>query len=147
MGRRQFNSINDFTNNLHQGEISIVNFDGKPLPCIHIEKKRYEEILGKVAGKKLAVDVLLDIFHDGKNVFVDINMTYQDYNIEENYLVYANDKQEFFQALATTGMIGLLPTNSSGANANIFMVQIPKLDAAQKAWEQINSVISKSTLK
>ncbi|MGG6460353.1 MAG: hypothetical protein ACM3JQ_02890, partial [Candidatus Eiseniibacteriota bacterium] len=89
MGRRQFNSIDDFTNNLHQGEISIVNFDGKPLPCIHIENQRYEEILGKVAGKKLAVDVLLDIFHDGKNVFVDINMTYQDYNIEENYLVYA----------------------------------------------------------
>lgn len=147
MGRRQFNSIDDFKNNLHQGEISIVNFDGKPLPCIHIEEKRYEEILGKVAGKKLAVDVLLDIFNDGKNVFVDINMTYQDYNIEENYLVYANDKQEFFQALAMTGMIGLLPTNSSGANANIFMVQIPKLDAAQKAWEQINSVISKSTLK
>jgi hypothetical protein len=117
MGRRQFNSINDFTNNLHQGEISIVNFDGKPLPCIHIENQRYDEILAKVAGKKLAVDVLLDIFHDGKNVFVDINMTYQDYNIEENYLVYANDKKEFFQALATTGMIGLLPTNSSGAKA------------------------------
>jgi hypothetical protein len=147
MGRRQFNSIEDFTNNLHQGEISIVNFDGKPLPCIHIENQRYEEILAKVAGKKLAVDVLLDIFHDEKNVFVDINMTYQDYNIEENYLVYANDKKEFFQALATTGMIGLLPTNSSGANANIFMVQIPKLDAAQKAWEQINSIISKSNLK
>ncbi len=145
MGRRQFNSIYDFTNNLHQGEISIVNFDGKPLPCIHIENQRYDEILAKVAGKKLAVDVLLDIFHDGKNVFVDINMTYQDYNIEENYLVYANDKKEFFQALATTGMIGLLPTNSSGANANIFMVQIPKLDAAQKAWEQINSIISKVT--
>lgn len=147
MGRRQFDSIEDFTNNLHQGDISIVNFDGKPLPCIHIENQRYEEILAKVAGKKLAVDVLLDIFHDEKNVFVDINMTYQDYNIEENYLVYANDKKEFFQALATTGMIGLLPTNSSGANANIFMVQIPKLDAAQKAWEQINSIISKSNLK
>jgi hypothetical protein len=147
MGRRQFNSIEDFTNNLHQGEISIGNFDGKPLPCIHIENQRYDEILAKVAGKKLAVDVLLDIFHDGKNVFVDINMTYQDYNIEENYLVYANDKKEFFQALATTGIIGLLPTNSSGANANIFMVQIPKLDAAQKAWEQINSIISKSNLK
>ena len=145
MGRRQFNSIYDFTNNLHQGEISIVNFDGKPLPCIHIENQRYDEILAKVAGKKLAVDVLLDIFHDGKNVFVDINMTYQDYNIEENYLVYANDKKEFFQALATTGMIGLLPTNSSGANANIFMVQIPKLDAAKKAGEQINSIISKVT--
>ena len=145
MGRRQFNSIYDFTNNLHQGEISIVNFDGKPLPCIHIENQRYDEILAKVAGKKLAVDVLLDIFHDGKNVFVDINMTYQDYNIEENYLVYANDKKEFFQALATTGMIGLLPTNSSGANSNIFMVQIPKLDAAKKAWEQINSIISKVT--
>lgn len=144
MGRRQFSSIKDFTNNLHQGEISIVNFDGKPVPCIYIDNQRYREILAKVAGKKLAVDVLLDIFHDGKNVFVDINMNYQDYYIEENYLVYANDKKEFFQALATTGIIGLLPTNPSGADANIFMVQIPRLEAAKKAWEQINFIISKS---
>jgi hypothetical protein len=144
MGRRQFSSMKDFTDNLHQGEISIVNFDGKPLPCIQIDNHRYREILTKVGGKKLAVDVLLDIFHDGKNVFVDINMTYLDYNIEENYLIYANDKKEFFQALARTGMIGLLPANLSEAEANIFMVQIPKLEAARKAWEQIYSIISKN---
>lgn len=136
--------MKDFTDNLHQGEISIVNFDGKPLPCIQIDNHRYREILTKVGGKKLAVDVLLDIFHDGKNVFVDINMTYLDYNIEENYLIYANDKKEFFQALARTGMIGLLPANLSEAEANIFMVQIPKLEAARKAWEQIYSIISKN---
>jgi hypothetical protein len=144
MGRRQFSSMKDFTDNLHQGEISIVNFDGKPLPCIQIDNHCYREILTKVGGKKLAVDVLLDIFHDGKNVFVDINMTYLDYNIEENYLIYANDKKEFFQALARTGMIGLLPANLSEAEANIFMVQIPKLEAARKAWEQIYSIISKN---
>jgi hypothetical protein len=136
--------MKDFTDNLHQGEISIVDFDGKPLPCIQIDNHRYREILTKVRGKKLAVDVLLDIFHDGKNVFVDINMTYLDYNIEENYLIYANDKKEFFQALARTGMIGLLPANLSEAEANIFMVQIPKLEAARKAWEQIYSIISKN---
>lgn len=145
MGKRKFNTTEEFINNLHNGEVSVINFDGKPLPCIHIDTERYRQILGKIAGKKLAVDILLDIFHDEKTVFVDIDMTYQGYGIEENYLLYANDKKEFFQALATTGIIGILPIDSS-STTEIFMVQIPKLAAAKSAWEQIKSIISKGQI-
>ncbi len=100
--------------------------------------------MGKIAGKKLAVDVVLDIFHDETNVFVDVNMTYLDYNIEENYLIHANDKKEFFQALATTGLIAILPIDPSFSQNNIFLIQIPRLEAAKKAWDQIVSITSKS---
>lgn len=144
MVRRKFQNLAQFFDNLHKGDISIMDFDEKPLPCMHIDDRRYMEIMRVVGGKKLAVDVLLDIFHDGKNVFVDIVMTYSDYNIEENYLIYANDKKEFFQALATTGMIGVLPTNQSMSGQDIFIIQLPRLDAAVNAWEQISSITSKN---
>ena len=76
MVRRKFHNLAQFSDNLHKGEILVMDFDGKPLPCIQIDDRRYSDILNAVGGKKLAVDILLDIFHDGKNVFVDIVMTY-----------------------------------------------------------------------
>ena len=130
-------------NNLHKGEVSIVDFENKPLACIPIDNLKYVEIMGKIAGKKLAVDVVLDIFHDETNVFVDVNMTYLDYDIEENYLIHANDKKDFFRALATSGLISILPIDSSLSNNNILMIQIPKIDAAKTAWDQIVSITSK----
>jgi len=143
MVRRKFHNLAEFSDNLHKGEISVMDFEGKPLPCIQIDDRRYSDILNAVAGRKLAVDILLDIFHDGKNAFVDIVMTYCDYNIEENYLVFANDKKEFFQALASTGMIGILPTNRAVSGQDIFLIQLPKLEAAINAWKQISSITEK----
>jgi len=124
--------------------VSVVDFENKPLACIPIDNLKYVEIMGKIAGKKLAVDVVLDIFHDETNVFVDVNMTYLDYDIEENYLIHANDKKEFFRALATTGMIAILPNDSSSSNNNIFLIQIPRIDAVKRALDQIISITSKS---
>lgn len=143
MVRRKFHNLAQFSDNLHKGEISVMDLDGRPLPCIQIDDRRYIDILTAVGGKKLAVDILLDIFHDGKNVFVDIVMTYCDYNIEENYLVFANDTTEFFQALASTGMIGILPTTRAISGQDIFLIQLPKLEAAINAWEQISSITEK----
>jgi hypothetical protein len=142
MVRRKFHNLAQFSDNLHKGEISVMDFNGRPLPCIQIDDRRYIDILTAVSGKKLAVDILLDIFQDGKNVFVDIVMTYCDYNIEENYLVFANDKKEFFQALASTGMICILPTRAISGQ-DIFLIQLPKLEAAINAWEQISSITEK----
>jgi hypothetical protein len=70
-------------------------------------------------------------------------MTYCDYDIEENYLVFANDKKEFFHALASTGMIGILPTNRDISGQDIFLIQLPKLEAAINAWKQISSITEK----
>jgi hypothetical protein len=143
MQKRNFNSLKEFRNNLHKGEVSVIDFENKPLACIRIDNQRYIEIIGKIAGKKLAIDVVLDIFHDGTNVFVDVNMTYLDYDIEENYLINANDYKDFFRALATSGLIAILPIDSSPSNNNILMIQIPNIDAAKTAWDQIVSITSK----
>ena len=99
MQKRNFSNLKEFIDNLHKGDVSVIDFENKPLACIRIDNQRYVEIMGKIAGKKLAVDVMLDIFHDELNVFVDVNMTYLDYEIEENYLIHANDKKDFFRAL------------------------------------------------
>ena len=144
MLKRNFSHLEEFRNNLHKGEISIVDFENKPLACIRIDNKRYFEIMAKIAGKKLAVDMVLDIFHDKTNVFVDVNMTFLDYDIEENYLIHANNNIDFFRALATTGMIAILPNDSSSSNNNIFLIQIPRIDAAKRALDQIRSITLKS---
>ena len=143
MVKRNFSNLKEFMNNLHKGEVSVVDFENEPLACIRIDNQRYVEIMGKIAGKKLAVDVVLDIFHDETNVFVDVNMTYLDYDIEENYLIHANDKKDFFRALAMTGLIAILPIESSSSNNNIFLIEIPRIDAAKTAWDQIVSITSK----
>ena len=143
MQKRNFGNLDEFMNNLHMGEISVVDFENKPLACIRIDNQRYVEIMGRIAGKKLAVDVVLDIFHDETNVFVDVNLTYLGYDIKENYLIHANDKKDFFRALATTGLIAILPIDSSRSNNNIFLIQIPRIDAAKTAWDQIVSITSK----
>jgi len=144
MQKRNFSTFKEFIHNLHRGEISVIDFEGKPLACIRIDDQRYVEIMDKIAGKKLAVDVVLDIFNNETDVFVDVDMTYLDHDIEENYLIHANDKKEFFQALATTGLIAILPIDPSSAPNNIFLIQIPKIEAAKKAWDQIVGITSKS---
>ena len=143
MQKRNFSNLKEFIDNLHKGEVSVIDFEDKHLACIRIDNQRYVEIMGKIAGKKLAVDVVLDIFHDETNVFVDVDMTYLDYDIEENYLIHANENKDFFRVLATTGLIAILPIDSSSNNI-IFLIQIPRIEAAKKAWDQIVSITSKS---
>src|SRR6476469_3323813 len=143
MKKRTFSNLEEFRNNLHKGEISVVDFENKPLACIRIENQRYVEIMVKIAGKKLAVDVVLDIFHDETNVFVDVNMTYLDYDIEENYLIHANDNKDFFRALATSGLIAILPIDSSPSNKKILIIHTPTKNNANTAWVQMVSITSK----
>lgn len=142
---RVFDDLGDFLKNLHKGGTSIINFNDSKIPCININHDTYNEIINKVAGKKLAVDTLLNIFHDGVHVFVDIQMKFLNIGSQYCYLVYANDMLEFFQALSTSGLIAIAPgpgsnsldlTNSeksNPSNGNLLVVQIPKKEAAEKA--------------
>ncbi len=107
MPKRFFNTFDDFKKNLHRYDASLIDYNGNSIPCIYINSNRYHDIIRKVAGKKLAVDVLLDLFHDSRHVFVDILMNYLDYGFDENYLFYANDMPQFFEALAKTGLIAI----------------------------------------
>ena len=131
--------------NLHKGGTSIINFNDSKIPCININHDTYNEIINKVAGKKLAVDTLLNIFHDGVHVFVDIQMKFLDIGSQYCYLVYANDMLEFFQALSTSGLIAIAPgpgsnsldltssEKSNPSNDNLLVVQIPKKEVALKS--------------
>ena len=142
MPKRFFNTWEDFKNNLHRYDASLIDYNGYPIPCINIDSKRYEEIIIKVTGKKLAVDVLLDLFHDTKHVFVDIMMTYLDYGFDENYLLYANEMPQFFEALANTGMIAIAPeTAQSASEGNLLVIQLPKKESALNAYNQIIGII------
>jgi hypothetical protein len=109
------------------------------VPCIYVDSKRYENIISSTYGKKLAVDTLLNIFHDGTHVFVDIQMTFLDSNREEYFLVFANEMLEFFEALSKTGLIAIVPQMEYYGNQNIFVIQIPKIESAEKAFEIIRS--------
>ena len=50
MPKRYFNTLDDFRNNLHKYDASLIDYNGNSIPCIQIESKRYDEIIRKVAG-------------------------------------------------------------------------------------------------
>ena len=134
---RKFQTLKDFIKNLHKEGTGLVNYNGNNVPCIYVDLKRYENIISRTYGKKLAVDTLLNIFHDGTHVFVDIEMKFLDLDIEEYFLVFANDMLEFFEALSKTGLIAIVPQNEYYKNRNIFVIQIPKIELAEHAFEII----------
>jgi hypothetical protein len=138
-GKRKFQTLKDFIENLHKEGTGLLNYDGNNVPCIYVDSKRYENIISSTYGKKLAVDTLLNIFHDGTHVFVDIQMKFLDSNREEYFLVFANEMLEFFEALSKTGLIAIVPQMEYYGNQNIFVIQIPKIESAEKAFEIIRS--------
>jgi hypothetical protein len=140
MPKRNFNTLEEFKTNLHKEGATLVEFSGSKVPCILLGQQHYEEMLQKVYGKKVRADTLLDIFYDGQDVFVDVQVKFLDTDFEENYLLYANDMIEFFEALAESGLISLAPDSSAYTNSqNFFMIQLPRKDAAEKALEIIRA--------
>ena len=140
MPKRNFSTLEDFKAHLHKEGATLVEFSGSKVPCILLGPKNYEEMLQKVYGKKVRADTLFDIFYDGQDVFVDVQVRFLDTDFEENYLLYANDMIEFFEALAESGLISLAPDSSAYTNSqNVFMIQLPRKDAAEKALEIIRA--------
>jgi hypothetical protein len=144
MPKRNFSTLEEFKSNLHKEGAMLLEFSGIKVPCILLSQKKYEEILHKVYGKKFWADTLLDIFYDGQDVFVDMQVNLPDTDFEQNFLLYANDMVEFFEALAESGMISLAPVTSAYTNSqNVFMIQLPKKDAAERALEIIKANLKK----
>jgi hypothetical protein len=137
---RSFDTIDDFLKNLHKEGVALIDFNENKIPCVYVNPRRYNEIMNGIYGKKLAVDTLLNIFHDGRNVFVDIQLKFPDTALDENYLLHANDILEFFEALAHTGLIALAPDPSVAPNdSNVFMIQLPKKEPAENALKIIKA--------
>jgi hypothetical protein len=137
---RYFNTIDDFLKNLHKEGVALIDFNENKIPCVYVNPRRYNEIMNGIYGKKLAVDTLMNIFHDGRDVFVDIQLKFPNTALDENYLLHANDILEFFEALAHTGLIALAPDPSFTPNdSNVFMIQLPKKEPAENALQIIKA--------
>ena len=144
MVKRNFRTLEEFKAHIHREGATLVEFSGTKVPCILMSPKRYEEVLHNVHNRKVRADTLLNIFYDGRDVFVDVQLKLLDTDFEQNFLLYANDMVEFFEALAASGMISLAPHSQEPTNSqNLFMIQLPKKDAAERALEIIKANLKK----
>ncbi len=144
MPKRNFSTLEEFKAHVHREGASLMEFSGIRVPCILMNSKKYEQVLHNAYDRKVRADTLLDIFYDGQNVFVDIQVKILDTEFEQNFLLYANDMVEFFEALAESGMISLAPDSQEHSGSqNLFMIQLPKKDAAERALEIIKGNLKK----
>ena len=129
------------------GGISTFNFDGKETPCIEIDEKKYDEMLSKVAGQSFSINTDLNILQDGLgHVFVEVQLTFSRGNIKENFLVDAKTNLNFFDSLAKTSMLALSSPKSNYGKDNVFMIQLPRPEKAQNAFDLIqNALIPKNS--
>jgi len=126
-------------------EIDIFDFNGKNVPRIILDDRKFDDIMSKIQGKPVSVNTNLNILQDGLgNVFVEIMLDFSYGEIHEEFLVYANESLEFFESLANTTMLALSPPNYSEVNQDkIFMVQLPKPDKAIEAIDIIKNGLRK----
>jgi hypothetical protein len=118
--------------------ITLFEFEGKKVPCIIVEEKRFDEIMKSIAGKPVSVETNLNILQDGLgHVFVRTTLNFSQGQIEEKILLYANECFEFFEALTATSMLALSSPHSEYGRSNVFMVQLPKPERTESAFEII----------
>jgi len=128
-------------------EIDIFDFNGKNVPRIILDDRKFDDIMSKIQGKPVSVNTNLNILQDGLgNVFVEIMLDFSYGEIHEEFLVYANESLEFFESLANTTMLALSPPNYSEVNQDkIFMVQLPKPEKAIEAIDIIKNGLRKKS--
>ena len=128
-------------------EIDIFDFNGKNVPRIILDDRKFDDIMSKIQGKPVSVNTNLNILQDGLgHVFVEIMLDFSYGEIHEEFLVYANESLEFFESLANTTMLALSPPNYSEVNQDkIFMIQLPKPEKAVEAIDIIKNGLSKKS--
>ena len=144
MGRNLCN-LNEFINNLHKLGYLIVDYNDIKVPCLYIEDYLFDNIVNKSYNKKISIDTTLNIYDDGSCIFVDMNLNFFDMGLEENFLLYANETLDFFYNLSNAGMLGLAPASKS--KSNVFFIQLPKKERAEKAFEMIQKKLKKNKSK
>ena len=136
------NELEEMLNKSHR-DLSVEDFEGKRIPCIGFEGRKFDDILNKVAGKPLSVDTNLNILQDGLgHVFVEMLLTFSHGGINEKILINANDNLEFFESLAENTMLAIASVNHP---QKIFMIQLPKPERTNEAFEIIKNGLEKST--
>ena len=128
-------------------DIDTFDFNGKNVPRIIVNDRRFDDIMSKIQGKPISVNTNLNILQDGLgHVFVEIMLDFSYGEIHEEFLIYANESLEFFESLASTTMFALSPPSYSEVNQDkIFMVQLPKPDKAIEAIGIIKNGLGKKS--
>ena len=130
------NELNEMLNKSHK-DLSVEDFEGKKVPCIGFEGRKFDDMLNKVAGKPLSVDTNLNILQDGLgHVFVEMLLTFSHGGINEKILVNANENIKFFESLAKSTMFAIASVNHP---EKIFMIQLPKPEKTHEALEIIKN--------
>ena len=128
--------LDEFLKNSHK-DLSVEDFEGKKVPCIGFEGRKFDDMLNKVAGKPLSVDTNLNILQDGLgHVFVEMLLTFSHGEINEKILVDASKNLEFFESLAKSTMLAIASVNHP---EKIFMIQLPKPEKTHEALEIIKT--------
>jgi len=134
--------LDEFLKNSHK-DLSVEDFEGKMVPCIGFEGRKFDDMLNKVAGKPLSVDTNLNILQDGLgHVFVEMLLTFSHGEINEKILVDASKNLEFFESLAKSTMLAIASVNHP---EKIFMIQLPKPEKTREALEIIQNGLGKNT--
>ena len=139
---KNLSNLNEFINNLHKLGYSIVNYNDIKIPCLYVDDQLFDNIVNNSYNKKISIDTTLNIYDDGSNIFVDINLNFFDMGLEENFLLYANETLDFFYNLSNAGMLGLAPASKS--KPNVFFIQLPKKERAEKAFEMIQKKLKQN---
>lgn len=125
-------------------EIILFDFEGKKIPCIIVDEKKFETIMKKIAGKPVSVETNLNILKDGLgHVFVNVTLHFSQGDLEEKFLIYANEALDFFERLADSTILALSSPHSDYGRSNVFMIQLPKPERAQNALEIIRQGLEK----
>ena len=133
--------LDEFLKNSHK-DLSVEDFEGKKVPCIGFEGRKFDEMLNTVSGKPLSVDTNLNILQDGLgHVFVEILLTFSHGGINEKILVNANQNVEFFESLAENTMLAIASVNHP---EKIFMIQLPKPEKTREAFTIIQNALQKN---
>ena len=125
-------------------EVSLFDFEGKKVPCIVLDEKKFDNVMKTIAGKPVSVETNLNILQDGLgHVFVKVTLQFSQGGMEEKFLIYANENIEFFEALAETAMLTLSSPNSQYGNSNVFMIQLPRPERAENVLDIIRKGLHK----
>ena len=138
------NELDELLKNSHK-DLSVEDFEGKNVPCIGFEGKKFDDMLNKVAGKPLSVDTNLNILQDGLgHVFVEMSLTFSEGGINEKILINANENLEFFESLAKNTMLAIASVDHP---EKIFMIQLPKPEKTNEALEIIKNGLANTPSK
>ena len=119
-------------------DFTLFDLDGKKVPCIILDEKKFDDMMRSIAGRPVSVETNLHILQDGLgHVFVRMELSFSQGGIQEKILLYANESLPLFEALADTSMLALSSPHSQYGSSNVFMIQLPKADRTTNALEII----------